>query len=120
MFKRLTSDPKTTIWGILSLTAYALKESPDLVSFLPETPRNYILGISALICAVMALSNIADKLTPAQKEAKEIKKEEDKELFKQEIKAELIGQTPAKIVIEKTVVKTPEGYEEVKFRKEKD
>lgn len=89
MLQAIKSNPKTSVYGILALVAFALKENPSLVDFIPETPRNYILGISALICAALAFLNTQDKLTPAEQEVKLLKKEVEREGLKQEIKEEV-------------------------------
>lgn len=88
MLQAIKSNKKTTIWGILGVVSEILRNNSSLVDFLPDQVKQYVLGFSSVICAVMAFYHTQDKLSPAEQEVKELKKAVDRETLKTEIKEE--------------------------------
>jgi hypothetical protein len=52
MIETLKNNPKTSIFGILTVLSEVIRANPDLVSFLPDGIKGYVLGAASVIFAV--------------------------------------------------------------------
>lgn len=64
MFDTIKENPKTTIWGILTILSEVLRNNPDLVGFLPDTIKGYVLGTCSIICAITVSIYARDRKAP--------------------------------------------------------
>lgn len=88
MIQALKSNPKTTIWGFLTILSEILRNNPDLINFLPDNIKGYVLGISTIIFAVMTAASARDADSSKVITAKAVAKEMDKQELKEEILTE--------------------------------
>lgn len=76
MIEAFKNNPKTSIFGILTVASEVIRANPDLVGFLPDEIKGYILGAASIIFAITTAIFVKDaKSEPAPPKAEVVPEE---------------------------------------------
>lgn len=78
MIEKLKNNPKTTIFGTLTIISEVIRANPDLINFLPDNIEGYILGAASAIFAFATAIYAKDARNPKPPKAEVIIEEEEK------------------------------------------